>query len=116
MFACRRTCKCKTAGFSCTYNIIQKGFVQVLSINKSHWITVSSMNCQQSTIKVYDSFHGYTYLPEGTKKLIADIMQSPCLKIEVQYIDVQKQQGQSDLGCLLLHLPPHLPIFKTLQA
>ena len=38
---------------------IQKGFVQVLNINKSHWIAVSSMNCQQSTIKVYDSFHEY---------------------------------------------------------
>ena len=74
---------------------IQKGgFVQV--INKSHWIAVSSMNCQQSTIKVYDSFHGY--LPEDTKKLIADIMQSPCPKIEAQYIDVQKQKGQSDCG------------------
>ena len=57
---------------------------------------MSSMNYQQSTIKVYDSFHGY--LPEDAKKLIADIMQSPCPKIEVQYIDVQKQKGQSDCG------------------
>ena len=72
---------------------IQKGgFVLVLNINKSHWKAVSSMNCQQSTIKVYDSFH------EDTKKLIADIMQSTCPKIEVQYIDVQKQKGQSDCG------------------
>ena len=39
-----------------------------------------------------------TYLPEDTKKLIADIMQSPCPEIEVQYIDVQKQKGQSDCG------------------
>ena len=94
---------------------IQKGgFVQVLNINKSHWIAVSSMNCQQSTIKVYDSFHGY--LPEDTKKLIADIMQSPCPKIEVQYIDVQKQKDKVIVGCFLLHLPPRLPIFKTLQA
>eukprot|EP00731_Ephydatia_muelleri_P024373 Em0016g644a len=35
---------------------------------------------------------------QDTKKLIADIMQSPCPKIEVQYIDVQKQKGQSDCG------------------
>ena len=54
------------------------------------------MNCQQSTIQVYDSFHGY--LPEDSKKLIADIMQSPCPKIEVQYIDVQKQKRESDCG------------------
>lgn len=34
---------------------IQKGgFIQVLKINKSHWIAASSMNCQQSTIKVYE--------------------------------------------------------------
>ena len=33
----------------------QKGsFVQVLNIHESHCITVSTMNCQQSTIKVYD--------------------------------------------------------------
>ena len=78
---------------------IQKGvFVQVLNINKLHWIAVSSMNCQQSIVKVYDSFHG----SEDAKKLIANIMQSPSPKIEVQYIDVQKQKGQSDWGLLAI--------------
>ena len=89
---------------------IQKGaFVQVLNINQSHWITVSTMNCQQFTIKVYDSFHGH--LPKETKKLIADIMQST---IEVHYIDVQMQEGKSDCGVFAVAFATL--IFKTLRA
>ena len=78
---------------------IQKGgFVQVLNIHESHWITVSTMSCQQSTIKEYDSFHGC--LPEDTKKLIADVMQLPSSSIEVQYIYMQTQNGKSDCGLM----------------
>ena len=33
-----------------------------------------------------------------TKKLIADVIQSSCFSTEVQYIDVQTQEGKSDCG------------------
>ena len=32
-------------------------FVQVLNLGGSHWITVTSVGCPQSSVKVYDSMH-----------------------------------------------------------
>ena len=68
----------------------QRGtFVQVLSASESHWITVSTIGCQPSTINMYDSLH--MKLPKIIQKWIADIMQSLYHTIEVKYIIVQKQ-------------------------
>ena len=50
-------------------------FVQILNINDNHWIAVSTIGCQPSTINVYDSLHGY--LPKHEQKVVADIMMSP---------------------------------------
>ena len=71
-------------------------FVQVLLINKNHWITISTIGCKRSSINVFDSLHGY--LPQHAQKLVADIMMSPDHAIEVGYIDVQWQSGASDCG------------------
>ena len=76
---------------------MQKGeYVQILCISGNHWICISSIGCQQSTINVYDSLHGH--LDAHTKKLVADLMQSKEKVIDVCYCDVQRQSGPNDCG------------------
>ena len=33
----------------------QGGFVQILNVHKSHWISVSNVGCEANAINVYDS-------------------------------------------------------------
>lgn len=61
-------------------------YVQILCIPINHWICVSTVSCQPSTIDVYDSLHGYLYA--HTQKLVADVIQS-----EKKYIDSVELHG-----------------------
>lgn len=76
------------------------GFVQIVCIRGNHWICLSTMRCQPSTVYVYDSLHGK--LDAHTKKVVADLMQSKENQIEVRYADVQRQSGASDCGLFAL--------------
>ena len=71
-------------------------FIQILCIRNNHWICVSTVGCQPSTINVFDSMYGF--LDRQMKKLIADIMQTREKQIKVHYCDVQWQSGGSDCG------------------
>ena len=71
-------------------------FIQVLCIRQNHWICISNMGCQHSTVKVYDSLHGR--LDDHTKKIVADVMQCTDECIQILYPDVQDQSGASDCG------------------
>ena len=75
----------------------QRGaFIQVLIVRKSHWITVSTIDCPPSTINIYDSLH--EMLPEKIKNLIADLMQSQHQTITVNYMNVQRQSNNGNCG------------------
>ena len=75
-------------------------FVQVIIVNGDHWIAVSTVGCQPSTIKVFDSLGGR--LPKRSLKLVADLMQSQEKQLSIEFIDVQKQRGGSDCGLFSL--------------
>ena len=49
-------------------------FVQVIIVNQNHWVALSTVGCQLSTIRVYNSLGGR--LPKHCLKLVADLMQS----------------------------------------
>ena len=71
-------------------------FIQILNINNSHWITISTIGVPPSTVRVNDSKHGQ--LPHHEQKLVADILQSYQPDIVIHYIAVQKQDDTSDCG------------------
>ncbi len=75
-------------------------FVQVLNDHGNHWITVSTIGCEASSINVFDSLHGK--LSPHTERLVADILQSQDRAIRVNYIDVQWQSGVNDCGLFAL--------------
>lgn len=75
-------------------------FVQVLNVSGNHWITISTIGCEASTLNVYDSMHGN--LPTSAQRLVADLVQCQECAITVQYIDVQWQSGETDCGLFAL--------------
>ena len=71
-------------------------FVQIVNVNRNHWILISTVNCPPSTVDVYDSMH--LSLSMRLKKLVADLLQAPSKEITIRYRDVQWQSGGSDCG------------------
>ena len=74
--------------------------MQVLNVANSHWITISTIGCEDSTVNVYDSLHGY--LTSRTQRLVADLVQCRNRAIKLQYCDVQWQSGANDCGLFAL--------------
>ena len=75
-------------------------FVQVIIANQNHWVALSTVGCQLSTIRVYDRLGGR--LPKHCLKLVGDLMQSRKKLVTVEFVDVQEQKGASDCGLFAL--------------
>ena len=69
-------------------------FVQIVNINRNHWVVISTVKCSPSTIDVFDSLH--LSLSSHLKKLVANLLQSPSKEITIRYRDVQWQSGGSN--------------------
>ncbi len=77
-----------------------KEFVQVVNVCGNHWLALSTIGCQQSAIRIYDSMGGR--LPKATLKLVADLLQSGDKAITIEFVDVQQQRGSNDCGLFAL--------------
>ena len=81
---------------------IQKGeFVQVLHVSGCHWITISTMECQQGVVNVYDSIPSCS-VSLRTKEQIAAIICTQAKEIILEFPAVQSQRGSSDCGLFAL--------------
>ncbi len=78
----------------------EKEFVQVVNVCGNHWLALSTIGCQQSAIRVYDSMGGR--LPKATLKLVADLLQSGDKAITIEFVDVQQQRESNDCGLFAL--------------
>ena len=75
-------------------------FVQVIAVNQNHWVALSTVGCQPSTIRIYNSLDGR--LPKHCLKLVANLMQSREKSVTVEFVDVQEQKGANDCGLFAL--------------
>ena len=71
-------------------------FVQIVNVHNNHWIVLSTIACQPSSIKVYDSLNGY--LPRSIKTLVCNLLMTKEKFIKVIYCNVQYQVGKNDCG------------------
>ncbi len=71
------------------FSIQKEEFVQILNVNNSHWLTISSIGCPKGTINVYDSLSSNS-LSTRTMRVIAEILfVTDQRKITINHIDVQ---------------------------
>ena len=78
-------------------------FVQILNVTNNHWIALSTVGCEASTIKVFDSSGmSRSKLPNHTLKVIARLMQCNERHFTIEFVDVQQQEGADDCGLFAL--------------
>ena len=82
------------------FDVMREEFVQVLHSGGSHRLTVSTIGCPPSTVKVYDSL--YSELPTQTKEQICALQASQEPVIELIYVTVQSQRNGCDCGLFAL--------------
>ena len=82
------------------FKIMKEEFVQVLHSGGNHWITVATIGCPLSSIRVYDSLN--TELPFQTKEQICAMLHSYKPFIDVEHINVQDQMNAFDCGVFTL--------------
>ena len=71
-------------------------FVQILNIQRNHWMLVSTVGCQMGHVNVYDSLH--LHLSSKTKTVVADLLRHEGSTITLHYCGVQWQSGCDDCG------------------
>ena len=78
----------------------QKGIsrgVQIVHSRGNHWIVVSTINCKQGEVLVFDSL--YTSIDESTKAIITSVFQAPDNgTLTIRYVNTQKQADTNDCG------------------
>ena len=75
-------------------------FVQVLNVNKSHWVTVSNVDCETDTVDVYDS--AYSWLNLDSKKQICSLVRPSSKLLQIRMVNIQRQGNSSDCGLFAL--------------
>ena len=83
-------------GQNLSFNVAGDEFVQILHSGGNHWVTVSTVGTQCSTVRVFDSLHNS--LPDSAKEQIAYLLSTKETKITLQYTNVQKQPNDCDCG------------------
>lgn len=76
-----------------------KKFVQIMNVNKNHWVTVSDIGCPENSIKVYDSL-----LTSGLQtnnvfnSQVASLLNTKSEPISVMFRNTTLQKGSSECG------------------
>ena len=82
---------------------VQTGeFVQMLHTGQGHWHVVSSIGTKYPVVNIFDSM--FRFCSDHSKVQIASILATKEPAIQLQYMDVQMQSGETDCG--MLHLLP----------
>ena len=88
-------------GHTCTFDVVGGlEFVQVLHSNNSHWLTISTIGCSYSTVKVYDSL--YMKMPRSTIKQVCSLLASSEPSITLQFEPSDRQLNGNDCGLFAL--------------
>ena len=77
-------------------------FVQILNVDRCHWVCVSTKFCPPSTVNVFDSYQTGKSLTFSTKEAIAAMIKSHDKVIMLNFPVVQQQPNTSSCGLFAL--------------
>ena len=81
------------------FNMVEKDMVQILhrgSVISGHWFTISTLNCPEGTVNVFDSM--YTDIDQESKSQILNILRHTGKSVRFHLIPVQRQAGGTECG------------------
>ena len=76
--------------------VLPQNGLQVLLVRKNHWILLSTMNCPQGSIKVYDS--AFDNQPPSVLKAITKAFVAPEQIVQISVMNTEMQCGPNDCG------------------
>lgn len=71
-------------------------FVQILNVNRQHWVCVSNKNCPPGEVEIYDSLPNFTKNSFTVRCQVATIMKTKEDSFLMSHVDVQRQIGSND--------------------
>ena len=92
--------------------------LQILHVNRDHWIAVSTVGCTADTddsedIIVFDS--KYSSLSMGTKLVLSQLIHTDKPSFNVKIASVSKQSGSADCGLYAIAYVTSLHLVSTLH-
>ena len=81
------------------FNRVEKDMVQILhrgSMDSGHWFTISTLNCPEGIVNVFDSM--YSDLDQESKSQILSILKHEGKFVKFHMIPVQRQVGGTECG------------------
>ena len=85
-----------TLGYHLTFDIMRKGFIQILHNGEDHWFTISTLGLPSGHVHIYDSLYN-TYTDHGIEQ-ICSILYTSNNAAHLHFMDVDKQTNHSDCG------------------
>lgn len=83
-------------GQNLTFEVQRTEFVQILHVNGCHWLTISTIGCHDSEVKIYDSLSCGPLTDIDAQ--VAALLCTRNKNIVLQYQHVQQQSNSSDCG------------------
>ena len=74
--------------------------MQVINVRGNHWCVVSIVGCEEEIVHVYDSMCSRASVSDGIVCVIAKMMFSTALELDIKVMDVAWQANGSDCGVL----------------
>ena len=81
-------------------------FVQIMLVNRNHWITVSNLQCPGNTIYIYDSM--FSTVDNRTKEKICSIWRPAASYVHYRMVNIQLQTNSYDCGLFAIAVATEL--------
>ena len=85
-------------GEKLAFKRVEGKFVQILNVERLHWITVTNIGCEEGVVMVYDSL--FNTMSLNSKQQICSLYQPTCSQLEFRLANIQRQPNTAD--CRLL--------------
>ena len=102
-------------GETLAYSVMPVEMIQILHDGSMHWILISTINCADGHVKIYDSMKSKTPAMR-IKMQIAALLCCPLSKIKCEYQQCQQQQGAIDCGAFAIAFAVDLCMGQNIEA
>ena len=83
-----------------------KKFIQILLVQRNHWIAVSNVNCRDDTVYVYDSL--YAIIDYKTQLKTCSLWRPTVNKVTFRMPNIQRQTNNKDCGVFAIAVAAEL--------
>ena len=92
-----------TLGYHLTFDIMRKGFIQILHNGEDHWFTISTLGLPSGHVHIYDS-HYNTCTDHGIEQICSLFILLTMQRISISWMLINRLIIQT-VACMPLRMP-----------